>query len=201
VLASEFARDRVDFRACAGLRGGERLRAESAVAKKTLCVADTADVERLEALGLQAASDDEFGRAAADVDAKARRVGRRQHVRDAEINESRLFVSGDDVDRKTKCRFGLPQKLRRVARDSKRVRCHGAYRGRMESAQAFREAREAPQCSASRGRENAALGVDRGADPQCFAPRVETKNLIAFNASELQAKAVRTHVDDRERRR
>ena len=185
MLASEFARDCVDFGPCAGLRGAECLRAKPAAAKKTLCVADAADVERLETLGLQAASDDELGRAAADIDAKARRVGRRQHVRDTEINESRFFMTGDDVDRKTKRRLGRPQKLRRVASDAKRVRCHGAYRRRMEPAQAFREAREAAQRSASRGREDAALGIDRSADAQCFAPRVETKDLIAFDASEL----------------
>ena len=201
VLTSEFARDRLDFGAGARLRGAECLGAEPAVAKKTLRVADAADFERLETLGLQATPDDELGRAAADIDAKARSVGWRQHVRDAEINESRFFMSGDDVDRKAERCFGLPQKLRCIASDPKRVRGHGAHRGRMQAAQPFRETREAAQCSASRGRKDAALGVDRRADPQCFAPRVETKNLIAFNASELEAKAVRSHVDHRKRRR
>jgi hypothetical protein len=56
----------------------------------------------------QAATDDEFGRAAADVDAKARRVGGRQHMRDAEIDESRFLVTGNDVDRKAQCGLGLP---------------------------------------------------------------------------------------------
>jgi hypothetical protein len=71
----------------------------------------------------------------------------------------------------------------------------------MEASQTLGEPGKAAQRGMPCRRDDAAVGVDGGADPQRFAPRVETEDLIAFDAPELEAKAVRAHVDDGERRR
>ena len=67
----------------------------------------------------------------------------RQHVRDAEVDEPRLLVAGDDVDREAERALGLRQERRRVRRDPERVGRDRAHRGRMQAAQALGEAREA----------------------------------------------------------
>ena len=106
--AIEFACDRFDLGTRARFRRGERLGEEAPVPEKALRVAHAADLQRFEPLRFQAATDDEFGRAAADVDAKARRLGRRQHVCNAEIDEARFLVTGNDVDRKAQRGLGPP---------------------------------------------------------------------------------------------
>src|ERR1700682_2593160 len=70
----------------------------------------------------------------------------------------------------------------------------------MHSAQALGEARKARERRAARGCADPAARVDRGADAQRFAPRVEPEDLVALDATHFEAEAVRSHVDDRERR-
>ena len=56
----------------------------------------------------------------------------------------------------------------------------------MQARDAFAEARKAREGGASRlGNETSAI-VDAGADAQIFAPGVEAKDLIAFDASDLE---------------
>ena len=64
---SEVAGDRLDLGARRGVGRGERGSRECAVREKTLRHPDAADLQRFESLGREAAADDEFGRAAADV--------------------------------------------------------------------------------------------------------------------------------------
>ena len=68
----EIARDGLDFGARRGVRGREASARQATVREKALRHADAADLQRLEALRLEAAADDEFGRAAADVDDEPR---------------------------------------------------------------------------------------------------------------------------------
>jgi hypothetical protein len=119
-------------------------------------------------------------------------------MRHAVVDEPRLLVPGDDVDPETERPLGLGQKCGRVGRHAKRVGRHRPHRGRMQALDAFAEARKAREGRASRLRNETAAIVDAGADAQIFAPGVEAKDLIAFDASDLEPKAVRSHVDDGE---
>ena len=175
------------------------VRREAAVGEKALRHPDATDLQRLEALGLEPAADDEFGRSAADVDDEPRLGRGRQHVRDAVVDEPRFLVAGDDVDRESERALGLRQERRRVGRDAKRVGRDRAHRRRMQALDALAETREAGESGAPRFRREPAALVDAGADAQILAPGVEAKDLIAFDASDLEAEAVRAHVDDGER--
>ena len=74
--------------------------ADSAPSRKKRCVMPTQPIlSESSPQRIHAAADDELGRAAADVDDQPRLARGRQHVRDAEVDEPRLLVAGDDVDR------------------------------------------------------------------------------------------------------
>ena len=151
VLAPELARDRLDLGARVGLGGARTLRRESCRRGRSAAVKLTQpNLSDSRRSGIEAAADDELGRAAADVDDEPRLARRRQHVRDAEVDEARFLVPGDDVDRKAERRFRLRQELRRVVRDAKRVGGDCAHGGRMQAAQPFAEAREAGERRALR---------------------------------------------------
>ena len=87
---------------------------------------------------------------AADVDHQARRRRWRQHVRDAQVDEPRLLVPGNDVDRKAERRLRLRQERRGVRRDPERVGRDRPDGGRMQSRQALAKAREAGQRGTAR---------------------------------------------------
>ena len=126
---------------------------------------------------------------------------RRQHVRDAEVDEPRLLVAGDDVDREAQRALGLRQELRRVLRDAERVGRDGAHRRRVQAAQPLARSgrgRRAPR--AARCGVQVAVGVDARAHAQRLAPGVEAEDLVALDAADLEPEAVGAHVDDGERR-
>ena len=122
-----------------------------------------------------------------------------QHVRDAEVDEPRLLVAADDVDREAERRFGLRQERSRVGRRAERLRRDRAHRRRVQAAQSLGETREAREGRPLRGRGQPALAIDARADAQRLAHRVEPENVVAFDAPDLEAKAVAAHVDDGER--
>jgi hypothetical protein len=64
-------------------------------------------------------------------------------VRDAEIDEPRLLVPRDDVDRKAERALACGRNSPMRARDAERVGRHGAHGRRMQPAQPLAEAREA----------------------------------------------------------
>ena len=164
-----------------------------------MCHADAADLERFEALGLEPAADDEFGRAAADVDDQAWLERARQLVRDAEINQARFFVPADDVDGKSQRVLGLRQKLGRVFRHAKRIGRDCAHCRRVQAGEPLAEAREAFERGLHRRALDAALRIEASAEAQRLAPGVEPVDLIAFDATDFEPEAVRAQVDDGER--
>ena len=200
VLVPELARDRLDFGARVGLGGEKGIGAKLPVGEEALGVADATHLQRLEPLRIEAAADDELRRSPADVDDEPRLARRRQHVRDAEVDEPRFLVPRDDVDRKAERRFRLREELRRIGRDAKRVRRDGAHGGWVQAAQPLAEAREASERGTLRLRRDATEIIQRRAHPQRLAPGIEPEDLVALDATELEPEAVRAHVDDGERR-
>src|SRR5206468_2661307 len=68
---AELAGDRLDLDPGCGFGAFEPGSGKPPLRKEPLCHADAADLEGFEALGLESAADDEFGRPAADVDDQA----------------------------------------------------------------------------------------------------------------------------------
>ena len=196
---AELAGDRLDLDAGRGFRAFEAGGGKPSPRKEPLCHADAADLEGFDALGLEPAADDEFGRPAADVDDQTWLERARQLVRDAEINQARFFVPADDVDRKSKGVLGLRQKLACVFCHAKRIGRDCAHRRRVQAGEPFAEAREALKRGLHRRGFDATLCIEAGAEAQRFAPGVEPVDLIAFDATDLEPEAVRAQVDDGER--
>ena len=73
-----------------------------------------------------AAPDDEFRRASADVHDQALLLAPGQRVRTAEINQTRLFGAGDDVDWQSEGLFGPLQQRLPIACDAVGAGCDGA---------------------------------------------------------------------------
>ena len=68
LLAMESAGDGFDFGACRSIGVGKGLRTQATVSEKALRQSDATDLQRLEALRFEPATNDEFGGSAADVD-------------------------------------------------------------------------------------------------------------------------------------
>ena len=198
VVRAEFARDRLDFDARRGLGRGESLGRDQPVAKEALGEADAADLERLQALWLEAATDDEFGRTAADVDDQARVERARQLVGHPEIDQARFLVPADDVDGKAERTLGLRQKLARVLGHAEGIGGHGAHRRRVQPGEPLAETRQALQRGLHRRGANASLGIETGAETQRLPPGVEAIDLITLDAPDFQAEAVGAQIDDGE---
>ena len=177
----ELAGDRLDLRARDRFRGGKGFGGEAPIGKKSLGHADAADFERLQALGLEPAADDELGRSAADIDDQARLGRSRQLVRDAEIDQAGFFVSGDHVDRETEGALRLRQKLARVFCHAKGIGRHRAYRRGMQAGEALPEPGEAFERGLHRRGLDSSLRVEPGAETQGLAPGIESIDLIALD--------------------
>ena len=122
-----------------------------------------------------------------------------QHVGDADVDEARFLVPADDVDREAERRLRLRQECGRHC--APRERCWSRPRapptgavptGARETARGTR----ARPCARERG--DASVLVESGAEADGLAPGVEAEDLVAFDAADLEAKAVRAQVDDGE---
>ena len=197
---SEFARDRFDLDPRRRLRRIECPGGDLPVGEKALRHADASDSQRFESLGLEPAADDELRRAAADVDDQTRRGRRREHVRHAEIDQARFFVTADDVDRKAQRALGLRQKLARVFRHPKVLVATARTADGCTP-----ERRSRKRCRHSIAAFIAAglilpCAVEAGTEAQRLAPGVLAIDLAALDAADLEPEAVRSQIDDGESR-
>ncbi len=119
------------------LHGGPR---DDSARKVTLAEAHAAHVKARELVRLEAAADDELGRAAADVDHEPALFRWRQAVLDADENEPRFFASRDHFDREAERDARELQERRRILRHAQRIGADGAHSVTIESAQPFAEA-------------------------------------------------------------
>ena len=113
--------DRLKLEAGGELGFVEAFASDFAVAEELLREADAAHVHAVHGDRLEGVADDELGAPAADVHDEAPRGGARNAVRDAEVNQARLFTTGDDLDVMAESLPGLAQELAGVAGLAKRV--------------------------------------------------------------------------------
>ncbi len=197
---SEGARDGFDFDARHGFGRVERRRGDRAVAEETLRHADATDRERLETFWLEAAADDELGGTAADVDDEPRVFGTRKLVGDAKEGQPSFFVPADDVDGQAQRALGERDEFLGVAGDAERIRRDHAHGRGLQSGEAFAESGEAGERGIHRGALEPALVVEPGAETQRLAPGVELVDLVALDAADFEPEAVRTEIEDGQKR-
>src|SRR4029077_993765 len=124
-------------------RALEALGGDLAVAEETLAERDAAHLQALELERSQLLADDELGAAAADVDHQAPAGLLRHGVRDAGIDEARLFHAGDDLDRVAECLTGALEEGLLAMRHAQRVGADDADAVGVHVAQPLSEALEA----------------------------------------------------------
>src|ERR1700681_4270125 len=115
---------------------------------------------------------------------------------DTQVDQTRFLVPADDVDRTAQRALRLRQKLACVRRHSKRVGRDRAHGGWMDARKALAEALQAFDCGFHCGGADLVLAVEAGAEAQRLAPRVLPVDLAAFNAADLEPKAVRSEIDN-----
>ncbi len=148
--------------------GGAECRAvEFTVGKVLLRQAHAADRERLGAGRVQAAAEDHFGRAAADVDDQPRQRARIQMGHAGE-DQARLFTAGDDFDRMAQRGLGVNQEFVAVAGLAQGLRGHRAHLYRRHALQALGKAVQAIQAAIARLVGEQAMAVEPGAQAHGF---------------------------------
>ena len=167
--------------------------------KEPQAVADAAHEERLHQPRLVAVADDEFGRAAADVDDQRRAAFQRRGVGDAGVDQSRFLATRDDLDREAERLVGTVEEAARVLRDAQRVGGHGPHRVRRERSQPIAEAFEDRDAAGLRVRVEHLLSRQARRQPHRFLQTVEWIDLAPRrrldDAPDQQAKAVGPQVD------
>jgi hypothetical protein len=156
--------------------------------------ADAADLEGLGLLGLAARAQDHLGGAAADVDHQPAYVGGLQ-VRDAGVDQARLFAARDHLDRMAERRLRALQEGIAVARLAQGLRRHGAHLCGGEACQAFAEALQAGQPAQRGFLGQHAFGVQAGAQAHGLF-QIELPAVAAVaQLADFEPEAVRPHVD------
>src|SRR6185503_4583539 len=135
--------DRPKLEAYGEARTIETFRTELAVVEVRFTDADATNVQTLEMLRLVALADDELRAAAADVDDEVRAAGRLCVMRNAEIDEARLFDARDHFHRMPERVLGLREETGGVSRLAQRVRANDAHLMRAHVAQALTETPQA----------------------------------------------------------
>ena len=80
-------------------------------------------------------ANDEFGRTAPDIDHQALVRRRRQRMRGADVDQTRLFAPADDLDGKAENRLGTLDELGGILGYAQGIGRHGAYRAGREPTQ------------------------------------------------------------------
>jgi hypothetical protein len=177
--------------------GGFRV---AAIAEEAQRQAHAAD---LEGLGLQrgaAFAQDHFGGASADVHHETPAIARRHQPRHAHVDQARFLAARDHLDGVAQHHLGPPQESVAVARLAQGLGGHGPHLTGAEAVQAFGKAGQAGQSAQGGLFGEHAFGIQAASQAHGFLDVVEPAVLAAFDLADLQAEAVRSHVDGREQR-
>ncbi|MNT05903.1 hypothetical protein D3C72_1405480 [compost metagenome] len=160
---------------------------------------DAAHAVRLHALGLERVADDHFGGAPADVDDEAAllvgRVGVRQVVRHALVDQAGFFPARDHVDAEAQDGARAQQELFAVARFAQGLGGHGAHLRAFEAGQPLAEAGEGvPAALHGFGREVAGA-VQAVALAHGFLEVLGAVDLSVVDLADFQPEAVRAEID------
>jgi hypothetical protein len=175
-----------------------RLLVDLAAGKEARGVAHAAHVEAFHRARLHLLADDAFGRAAADVHHEAVVLHQGQRVRDPEIDEARLLVPGDHLDRESERALRLAHELLRILRDTQRVGADHAHRAPGHSREALGELAQRAQRSLLRVVVEALVGAEACAQAHGLLQRIQRVDLLADHATDGEVEAVGAQVDGAE---
>ena len=151
----------------------EALLGDSAVVEENGGQADAAHRQALEQQRIESFADDDLGRAAADIDHQPLVRAHGARVRDARVDQARLFEPGDDLD-------GVPERRPSPLQEPTLAfcapQCVGADHShaiRMHGAQPLPKALEAAQALARRPHRQPAAVVQTGGEPHHLAQPVQ----------------------------
>ena len=185
----------MDFLLGGQLRVTQATLVDAAFGKVAHRKADAAHVERFQRDGLEALADHELGRTAADIHDQLLLVRIGQGVRNAHVDQPRLFASGDDFDREAQRGFRLHQEVRRVLGHAQGVGGHGPHRFERIVANALVEAAQrADTAKLGRSIEHSVRG-QAGGKTHGLLDAIEGINLVINDSPDLQAKTVGTQIN------
>ena len=120
-------------------------------------------------------------------------------MRDAQIDQPRLFAPGDDFDRMAQRSFGLGNEDVGVLGDAQRRGADAADRLRRQAAQAFAKALQAGQCARLGGFVELLVVVESAGETHGFLQRIERIQLVAGHPRHFEAEGVGAEIDGGQR--
>ncbi len=173
----------------------EALLGDLAVAEESLAQRHAAHLQAFELERREPIADDQLGAAAADVDDQPPARLARHGMRDARVDEARLFHARNDFD-------GMPERLARpfeegllAAGDPQGVGAHDAHAARMHGAQALPESLQAGERARGRFLVDAAVLFDARSQAHHLAQPVDDDELAVRIPRHDHVKAIGAEID------
>ena len=188
-------------------RALHRLLVDPAFGKEPPAGAHAAHVQALPVHGGEAAADDAFGAAAADVDDEAPSAVAGQRVGDAEVDEPGLLAARDDLDGMAEHPLRLAAERLAVAGAAQRIGADRAHRVPGHAAQPLSETAKTGECALDGVAAQPLAVVEPGRQAHRLAQAVHDVEVAAGEPADDQMEAVRAEIDrgevfgDRGRRR
>ena len=189
---------RFQFQPRGHARAVQPFRRQLAVAEEAFAQGHAAHLQALQLQRLRALADDEFGAAAADVAYQAAAGLGRHGVRDAGVDEARLFHAGDDFDGMAEGLAGALQEGLLAARAAQRVGADHADTVGVHVTQALPEALQAGEGARRHILVDAAVLFDTRTQPHHLAQPVHDDDLAVDVARHDHVETVGSQVDGRE---
>ncbi len=204
--AAVLAHQHLDLAARGELRLLHRIFVDIATGEELPAVRNAADIQRLHQLGGVAVADDEFGRAAADIDDQPIAGAGGRIVRRAQVDQPGLLAAGDHLDRKAERVLCLDQELGRVLGHAQRIGGDRAHLVRREFAQAVAETPQRLHAAAPRRLVQVLVGGQARGQPHRLAQRIDLEDLAdrtgrglgLVDAADHQPETVGAHIDGSE---
>ena len=180
--APECRLHRLKLHACRKTRALHAPGGNLAVAEEALAQGDAAHLQALKFQRRESVADDELGAAAADVHDQAPPAHVRHGVRDAKVDEARLFHAGDDLDRMAERLARALEEGLLAVREPQRVRAHDPHAVGVHVTQALPEALEAGERTLRHVLVDAAVLGDAGGQAHHLAQPVDDDELAVLVA-------------------
>ena len=171
-------------------RGVERRGIDPAAGKEDHALLDGADAKRLDALDFGPASEDQLGRAAADIEHQAPFARHAERVSYAHVDQPAFFFARNNLDRITDRLFGRRQEYGDVPGDAQSIGRDDLDRSERITGQQCLETRQRFERGLHRLFGQAALAVEPGRQPDRIARSLYDAHRFAVVHADVQAKTI-----------
>ncbi len=186
--------DRLKLEARGELGLVHSLPADLAIAEELLREADAAHVHAVHRDRFEGVADDELRAPSADVDDQAPRGGACNSMRDAEVDQARLFLAGDDLDVMAESLARVVEDFVRVAGFPERVGADGPDLLGAEIPEPLSEEREALDGALLRVRVEPAVVLKARSEADRLPNAIDDLDAAVIDPGNHHVKAVRTEV-------